>query len=118
MRIKQKQTKGWAKMNKIKAVPINLNGNVDYAPGSIVSKTLLDKKAGSLTLFAFDMGQKLSEHVSPYDASVLILDGEAVLMIGGTPVRAAAGELLVMPANIPHAVLAEKRFKMLLVMIK
>jgi len=97
---------------------MDLAGGVDYAGGSIVSKTLFDKKAGSLTLFAFDAGQNLSEHTSPFDATVLVLDGEAVLTIGGAPHRVKAGELFVMPANVPHAVSAEQRFKMLLIMIR
>ncbi len=91
---------------------------VAYAAGSIVSKTLVDKKAGTLTLFAFDAGQSLSEHTAPYDAIVQILDGQATLTIGGKSVPAAAGELVVMPANVPHCVRAEKRFKMLLIMIR
>lgn len=96
---------------------LELAGLVTYANGAIVSKTLLDKKSGSLTLFAFDAGQGLSEHTSPYDATVLILDGEAELVIGGKTVKAKAGDIVIMPANVPHAVKAEKRFKMLLIMI-
>ena len=91
---------------------------IDYADGSVVSKTLLDKTAGTLTLFAFDAGQGLSEHTSPYDATVLVVDGEATLVIGGRPVTARAGELVIMPAGVPHALRAEVRFKMLLVMIR
>ena len=95
-----------------------LKSSVEYSPGSIVSKILFDKKTGGLTLFAFDAGQKLSEHTSPYDAIVQILDGEAELLIGGEPLTARAGELVIMPAGIPHAVNAKVRFKMLLTMIK
>ena len=91
---------------------------VDYSTGSVVSKTMLDKKAGTLTLFAFDQGQGLSEHTAPYDATVLVVDGEATLIIDGKPIVAKAGEMVIMPANIPHAVRAEKRFKMLLIMIR
>lgn len=98
--------------------PIGLAKAVEYADGSVVSKTLLDKKAGTLTLFAFDAGQGLSEHTSPYDATVYILDGTAKLMIGGREVRARSGEMVIMPANIPHDVQAEERFKMLLIMIR
>lgn len=101
-----------------KGKPIGLANAVVYADGSIVSKTLLDKKTGTLTLFAFDAGQGLSEHTSPYDATVYILDGTAKLMIDGREVRARAGEMVIMPANIPHDVQAEERFKMLLVMIR
>lgn len=101
-----------------KGSPIALADAVEYAEGSVVSKTLLDKKTGTLTLFAFDAGQGLSEHTSPYDATVYILDGEAKLMIGGEEVPAKVGEMVIMPANVPHDVRAEKRFKMLLIMIK
>lgn len=98
--------------------PLRLATEVDYSDGSIVSKTLLDKKSGTLTLFAFDTGQRLSEHTSPYDATVQILDGEGVLTIGGERVVATAGELVIMPADVPHDVRAEQRFKMLLIMIR
>jgi len=83
----------------------------------VVSKTLLDKKTGTLTLFAFDAGQGLSEHTAPFDATVQILDGEAELTIGGEPVIAKTGQLVIMPAGIPHSVRAQQRFKMLLIMI-
>jgi len=101
-----------------KGKPLALAQAIDYADGGIVSKTLLDKKTGTLTLFSFDAGQGLSEHTSPYDATVQILDGEAKLTIGGQPVQARAGELVVMPAGIPHDVRADTRFKMLLIMIR
>jgi len=91
---------------------------VEYSKDSIVSKTILDKSAGTITLFAFDKGQKLSEHTSPYDAVVQILDGEARLRIGGEDETVPKGQIIVMPANVPHAVNAEERFKMLLTMIR
>lgn len=97
---------------------IDMAAFIDYADGAVVSKTLLDKTAGTLTLFAFDAGQGLSEHTSPYDATVLVVDGEATLVIGGKPAKARAGELVIMPAGVPHALRAEARFKMLLVMIR
>jgi len=97
---------------------IGLASSIDYADGAVISKTFLDKKAGTLTLFSFDQGQGLSEHVSPYDATVLITEGEATLVIGGKPLSVKAGEMVIMPANVPHAVQADKRFKMLLVMIR
>jgi len=100
------------------AKAIALAEEVEYRSGSIVSKTLLDKKAGSLTLFAFDAGQGLSEHVSPYDAVVQVLDGNAELTIGGKTVKAGTGNLVIMPANVPHAVKANESFKMLLTMIR
>ena len=98
--------------------PIRLAEHVTYADGAIVSKTLLDKKTGTLTLFAFDAGQGLSEHTAPFDAVVEILDGRAVITIGGDEVGASTGELVVMPAGVPHALRAEERFKMLLIMIR
>ena len=101
-----------------KGVPLNLANHVDYAEGAVVSKTLLDKQTGTLTLFSFDAGQGLSEHTSPYDATVQVLDGEAELTIGGKPVTVKAGELCIMPATVPHALRANRRFKMLLIMIR
>ena len=91
---------------------------VEYATDSIVSKTILDKSVGTITLFAFDKGQKLSEHTAPYDAVVQVLDGAAQLTIGGEDVRVLAGEIIIMPANVPHAVAAEEKFKMLLTIIR
>lgn len=91
---------------------------VGYAADSIVSKTILDKSAGTLTLFAFDKGQKLSEHTAPYDAVVQVLDGRATVTIGGKEKNVQAGELIIMPANVPHAVMAAEQFKMLLIMIR
>ena len=91
---------------------------VEYASDSIVSKTILDKPAGTITLFAFDKGQKLSEHTAPYDAVVQVVDGTAKLTIGGEDMKVSAGEIIIMPANIPHAVTAEEKFKMLLTMIR
>lgn len=102
----------------IRGQTIDLAKSVDYAAGAVVSRTLLDKKAGTLTVFAFDEGQGLSEHTAPYDATVQILDGEAQLVIGGKPIDVKPGELVIMPANVPHEVRALKRFKMLLIMIR
>ncbi len=101
-----------------KGKAIELAGGVEYAAGSVVSKTILDKKTGTLTLFAFDEGQGLSEHTSPYDATVQIVDGVAELVVGGQPNRVTAGQLFIMPANVPHSVRAVQRFKMLLIMIR
>ena len=91
---------------------------IEYATDSVVSKTILNKSAGTITLFAFDKGQKLSEHTAPYDAVVQVLDGEAQITIEGENIKVAAGEIIIMPANIPHAVDAEEKFKMLLTMIR
>jgi len=91
---------------------------VDYVAGSVVSRTLAKKPTGTIRLFAFDAGQGLSEHSAPYDAFVKVVDGVGTLRIGGKDVVARAGEVVVMPANIPHLVHANERFKMLLVMIR
>ncbi len=91
---------------------------IEYAENSIVSKTILDKPVGTITLFAFDRGQRLSEHQVPFDAVVQIVDGSAVLTIGGEEKEVSAGDIIIMPGNVPHAVAAEEKFKMLLTMIR
>jgi quercetin dioxygenase-like cupin family protein len=91
---------------------------LEYQAGSVVSKTLIDKPAGTLTLFAFDQGQGLSEHTAPFDAVVYIFDGEAEITISGKAQKVKQGEMIVMPANKPHALRAVRKFKMMLVMIK
>ena len=96
----------------------NLAGLVEYSNDSIVSRTIHDKSAGTITLFAFDKGQRLSEHTAPYDAVLQIVDGSACLTIGGKDVSVSAGQIVIMPANVPHAVAATERFKMLLTMIR
>lgn len=93
-------------------------GLVDYAPGAVVSRTIAKNEAGTLTLFAFDAGEGLSEHSAPFDAYVLVLDGTADVMVGGQPVRAQAGEIVLMPKDVPHALRATERFKMMLVMLR
>ena len=100
------------------AQAIGLAGHVNYGDDSVVSRTLIDKNAGTLTLFAFDAGQGLSEHTAPFDATVQVLDGEGEFIIGGKSVIAKPGELVIMPAGIPHSVRANQRFKMLLIMIR
>jgi quercetin dioxygenase-like cupin family protein len=100
------------------AEAVGLGGLCEYAPGAVVSRTLYKNKAGTVTLFSFEEGQGLSEHSAPFDALVQIVEGEAELTIGGKLVAARAGDLVLMPANIPHAVLARDRFKMLLTMIR
>ncbi len=95
-----------------------LAGLVDYQDGAIVSRTLVKNAAGSVTLFAFDEGQDLSEHTVPHDALVHVFDGEARITIAGTSHRVTAGEMIIMPGNRPHAVLASCRFKMMLVMLR
>jgi quercetin dioxygenase-like cupin family protein len=96
----------------------SLDKLVGYATDSIVSKTILDKPTGTLTLFAFDQGQKLSEHTSPYDATVQVIAGRATVTIAGQDHDVAAGEMIIMPAHVPHAVAAAEPFKMLLIMIR
>lgn len=91
---------------------------VEYAKGSIVSRELIHNNGGSLTLFSFDEGQGLSEHTAPFDAVVQVTDGQAEIKIGGEPHTVKAGEMIVMPANVPHALHAAQRFKMMLTMIR
>ena len=89
-----------------------------YQDGAVVSRTLLKRAGGTVTLFAFDEGQALSEHTAPFDAVAHVLEGEADITIAGSPLKVMAGELVLMPANQPHAVNARTRFKMLLTMIR
>jgi quercetin dioxygenase-like cupin family protein len=91
---------------------------VAYQEASVVSKTLIKKETGTVTLFAFDQDQGLSEHTAPFDAMVYVLDGEAEITISGNPVVVRQGEMLIMPANEPHALKAVERFKMMLTMIR
>ena len=100
------------------AQPLRLADLVDYAKGSVVSRTIAKSKAGTMTVFAFDEGEELSEHTAPFDAYVQILDGEVELTIDGSPVVGRTGETVLMPAKIPHAVRAVKPFKMLLTLIR
>jgi len=91
---------------------------VDYQEQSVVSRTIIDKKTGTVTLFAFDQAQGLSEHTAPFDALVYLVDGEAEISISGEAFHLRQGEMIIMPANKPHAVNAIKRFKMMLTMIR
>lgn len=91
---------------------------IGYQDGSVVSRTLIDKQVGTITLFAFAEGQGLSEHTAPFDAFVQVVDGEAEITIAGESYALQAGQMIIMPANRPHALKAKKRFKMLLVMIR
>lgn len=106
------------KIDSLMAQSSDLAGLISYQDGSVVSRTLIDKDAGTVTLFAFDMGQGLSEHTAPYDALVYVLDGAVDVKIAGKPVILRSGEMTIMPANQPHALAAKSRFKMLLIMIK
>ena len=95
-----------------------LAGLLQYQEGSIVSRVLLKNKGGTVTLFAFDLGEGLSEHTAPFDALVVVTDGEADVEIAGESFRVRQGETIILPANRPHAVKAVSRFKMLLIMIR
>ncbi len=98
--------------------PLTLTEAIDFSRGAIVSKTLVDRPTGTITLFAFDAGQRLSEHTAPFDAVVQVIEGAAELTIGGRPIICRAGQMVIMPANVPHAVNAAEPFKMLLTMIR
>jgi len=107
-----------AKKEFEKGKSFSFNESVEYADGSIVSKIVLKKEAGNVTLFSFDKGQGLSEHTASFDAMVQIIDGEAEIIIDRNPYRLKAGESIIMPANITHALNAVERFKMILTMLK
>ena len=100
------------------ATPVVTLDLVAYQEGAVVSRTLLKRPGGTMTLFAFDAGQTLSEHTAPFDAVVEILDGAAEITVAGTPLQVTAGQAVLMPANQPHALTARTRFKMLLTMIR
>jgi quercetin dioxygenase-like cupin family protein len=93
-------------------------GLIDYQDGAVVSRTIIDRKTGTVTLFSFDKGQGLSEHKAPYDALVQVLDGVAEIRISGKAHIVKTGQMIILPANKPHALKATKRFKMLLTMIR
>jgi quercetin dioxygenase-like cupin family protein len=107
-----------SKKETLYAKASNLAELISYQDGAVVSRTLIDKTAGTVTLFAFDSDQGLSEHTASYDAMVYVLEGEVEVKIAGTPVALKQGEMTIMPANKPHALVAKSKFKMLLVMIK
>ena len=102
----------------LRAKPFKLAEMIDYQDSSIVSRTLVKKDTGTITLFAFDEGQGLSEHTAPFDALVYVVEGTTEITISGKPLTLGQGEMVIMPANEPHAVKAPGRFKMVLVMIK
>ncbi len=103
---------------KLLAQAQRLASLVDYQEGSIVSRSVIDQPTGTVTLFAFDRGQKLSEHTAPFHALVCVIDGRVKISINGKPNELAAGDAIIMPANQPHAVEAMDRFKMMLIMIR
>ncbi|MFC1865573.1 cupin domain-containing protein [Chloroflexota bacterium] len=104
--------------NKLGGISLNLSNLIAYQEDSVVSKTIINKDTGNVTLFAFSQGQGLSEHTAQFDALVYILDGESEITISGRSIEAKEGEMVIMPANKPHSLTAIKKFKMLLVMIK
>ncbi|HSV42175.1 MAG TPA: cupin domain-containing protein [Methanomassiliicoccales archaeon] len=106
------------KKTEIKGRTLVTNDLLAYQDGAVVSRTLIDKKVGTVTMFSFDEGQGLSEHAAPYDAMVMILDGEADITVSGRSHIVKAGGMIIMPANEPHALRALKPFKMMLIMIR
>ena len=105
-------------MDNLAAQVLRAGDLVNYQPGAVVSRTIVNQKTGTVTLFAFDAGEALSEHTAPYDALAQALDGEAEITIAGQPFHLNTGEMIIMPANQPHAVKALKNFKMMLTMIR
>jgi quercetin dioxygenase-like cupin family protein len=101
-----------------KSKVFSFNDSVNYADGGIVSKTVLKKQTGNISLFAFAKGEALSEHTAPFDALIQVVDGRGEIVIGGTSFILGTGESIIMPANIPHAVKAAENFKMVLTMIR
>jgi len=97
---------------------LHLKDLVEYQAGAVVSRTVIDRKTGTVTLFAFDREQGLSEHTAPFDAMVYLLDGAAEITISGKSFALKAGEMIIMPANEPHSLKAVEKFKMLLIMIR
>ena len=100
------------------AKALNIVDLVNYQDGAVVSRVILKQKTGNVSLFAFDAGQELSEHTAPFDALANVLEGDVEVTISGNPIRVTAGEMVIMPANQPHALKAISRFKMMLTMIR
>lgn len=96
----------------------SFSDSVDYSDGGIVSKTVLKKQSGNISLFSFAKGESLSEHTAPFDALLMVVDGTGEVIIGGNPYVLESGQSIIMPANIPHSVNAKEKFKMVLVMIR
>jgi quercetin dioxygenase-like cupin family protein len=113
--VKEMEQKG---LEKLVGQAIRLTDLADYQEGSVVSRTIIDKKTGTVTFFAFAEGQGLSEHTAPFDALVYLLEGEAEIVISGKPTHLKDGEMVIMPANQPHALRATRNFKMILTMIR
>ena len=109
---------GETETERLIAQPRELANLADYQKDSVVSQTIINKKAGTVTFFAFDEGQGLSEHTAPFDALVQILEGEVEVVISGKPLHMKKGEIVIMQANKPHSLKALKKFKMILTMIR
>jgi quercetin dioxygenase-like cupin family protein len=101
-----------------KSIVFSYRDSIEYAEGAIVSKTILKKETGNISLFAFAKGEELSEHKAPFDAMIQVVDGKGEIIIGGKSYILEAGQTIIVPANIPHAVKAVEKFKMVLTMIK
>lgn len=112
------QDKKQAHIKTLESQPARLIDLVNYQDCSVVSREIVNKKTGTVTVFAFDEGQGLSEHTAPFDALVYLLEGEVEIVISGRPIRLKEGEIVIMPANQPHALKAIKKFKMMLTMIR
>jgi len=102
----------------LRGYPFKVDQLVDYQEDSVVSRTLVENNAGSITIFSFDMGQALSEHTAPYEALVQVIEGKAVILLGGEKNELEAGDSIIMPADVPHALRAPEKFKMVLTMIR
>ena len=102
----------------IKKEVLDLDSMLDYQEGSVVSRALINKEVGTVSLFSFDVEQGLSEHSAPYDALVYVFDGDAEITISGTPFILTKGQMIIMPAHEPHALKALNKFKMMLIMVK
>lgn len=96
----------------------NLNDSVEYSDHGIVSKTVLKKETGNISVFSFDKGEGLSEHTAPFDAMIMVIDGKGEIIIGGQTFNLDAGQSIIMPGNVPHSVTAVEKFKMILIMIR
>jgi quercetin dioxygenase-like cupin family protein len=105
-------------LKELQAKALKLSELIDYKEGSVVSREIIAKKTGTVTLFAFDLGQGLSEHTAPFDATVFCLEGEVVVTISGRPILVKKDEMVIMPADQPHSLKANSKFKMLLIMIR
>jgi quercetin dioxygenase-like cupin family protein len=103
---------------ELKETVLSINDLIAYQPGTVASRMIVFKKAGTITVFSFEAGEGLSEHTAPYDAVLTVTDGEAEVQIGGGQYTVRTGEMIIMPADKPHAVLAKQRFKMILTMIR